>query len=619
MIINFSNFGGGGGSSYVLSAATSDTLGGIMVGSGLSITSAGTLSVEGGDAEYAMALKSLGESGEQFRVVNEGGYLYYIEEIKEDEDAVFVKVYKNADSYNIYMAIDGQTDTDVVSIQNDDSSVEFTITIGENGDLYYFDGDQDVYYDTNEEQYTIGDFTFGWYDEGATIICPNSTTNPIEVIAQTDNYENYYLIAKEIVMANQDQLGLVKIGDGITLADDGTISVEGGGGGGIEVVSSLPASGTDGQLVNLVEQIPALVINITGTTNNDDNVAVTANGITHKTKMYNYEWFGHYYDVYVNADHSVDIYYRNGDTTTSFSSGTVNEEYVLDNSSMSNSLYLTVTDSGFTAIQDVAIAKENAHVAVNDDEKERQTLFKYSSIENPVVGFYLSSDLQYCEFRSSDITKYLENGDTLIWFYMRDNGLNRLIYNDGILYLTNSDGTPQEAGTLDVTVDCSHSVWFDLNMSKEGDLIKIWLTKDSYSNSHFLIDSTHPILEDSLYESGWTEYGLEVVMSGYTLYASKGCAGAVKVSGNDGLYMDNGYIKCNVSVATATTGSTGVVKPSSGLNIDNQGTLTTQVQAENVGNNTIKIWLGTQAEYDLIQNPDSYTVYIIKESQPIVE
>ena len=40
--------GGGGGGTYVLPSATSETLGGIKVGSGLSVTSDGTLSTSGG-------------------------------------------------------------------------------------------------------------------------------------------------------------------------------------------------------------------------------------------------------------------------------------------------------------------------------------------------------------------------------------------------------------------------------------------------------------------------------------------------------------------------------------------------------------------------------------------
>ena len=59
MIINFNNLGGGGGGgSYTLPVATASRLGGVKVGSGLSITSAGTLSVTGGSSSDGQKLWS---------------------------------------------------------------------------------------------------------------------------------------------------------------------------------------------------------------------------------------------------------------------------------------------------------------------------------------------------------------------------------------------------------------------------------------------------------------------------------------------------------------------------------------------------------------------------------
>lgn len=53
MIINLSNFGGGGGGgSYVLPIASESTLGGVKIGSGVNIDSAGTISVQGGEQDY---------------------------------------------------------------------------------------------------------------------------------------------------------------------------------------------------------------------------------------------------------------------------------------------------------------------------------------------------------------------------------------------------------------------------------------------------------------------------------------------------------------------------------------------------------------------------------------
>lgn len=52
--------GGGGGGSYVLPPATSETLGGVKVGSGLSVTSDGTLSASGGSVNYSTSRQDTG-------------------------------------------------------------------------------------------------------------------------------------------------------------------------------------------------------------------------------------------------------------------------------------------------------------------------------------------------------------------------------------------------------------------------------------------------------------------------------------------------------------------------------------------------------------------------------
>ena len=53
--------GGGGGGSYVLPVASSDTLGGIKVGSGLTIDSGGTLSTSGGSEAFSVIISALAE------------------------------------------------------------------------------------------------------------------------------------------------------------------------------------------------------------------------------------------------------------------------------------------------------------------------------------------------------------------------------------------------------------------------------------------------------------------------------------------------------------------------------------------------------------------------------
>jgi len=251
MIISFKNINGGGGGGYVLPTATPTRLGGVKIGDGINVDSAGTISVSGSDvANYAMALKNLNEGDGDYRVVNDNGRLYYVEDYKTTEGYIFVKVKYDADYVTIDMNIDGQTDTNIMALENSD--FRFIFSIDSEGNLFYVDeNDEKVYYDSEVEEYQYGDFTFSWVNDGTYIEFPQQAQR-IEVDIITMNCEIWHCVGQDMLIANEDQLGLVKIGEGIDLAEDGTISVSGGGGG-IEVVTELPASGTDGQMVMLVK------------------------------------------------------------------------------------------------------------------------------------------------------------------------------------------------------------------------------------------------------------------------------------------------------------------------------------------------------------------------------
>ena len=68
-------------------------------------------------------------------------------------------------------------------------------------------------------------------------------------------------------IASNSTLGGIKVGSGLTInTQSGVLSAEGGQGGGIEVVSQLPASGTDGQMVMLVEPQKYAYITESGST-----------------------------------------------------------------------------------------------------------------------------------------------------------------------------------------------------------------------------------------------------------------------------------------------------------------------------------------------------------------
>lgn len=287
-------------------------------------------------------------------------------------------------------------------------------------------------------------------------------------------------------IASNSTLGGVKIGSGVNIDSAGTITVDAQGGG-IEVVSQLPASGTDGQMVMLVE---------------------TANG------------------------------------------------------------------------------------------EERQTLFVYGTSPKPAIEYHLSTDGRILSVNWLDIQRVMADGDTM--FEVRYFG--DISYSAGTIYSKASSGfgtkTPSSA------VQSQNFINFQL----DGDMLNFWMKYNRYISASTFSNKAQI--------SGWTREG--ITQEKYTEgYANDQRCGMVMVNNrSDGLYMEDGFLKCSVSATTqtATTTTAGVVKPSSGLNIDNQGTLTTQVQTENVGNHVVKIWLGTQAEFDQIATPDQYTVYIIKQT-----
>ena len=375
-------------------------------------------------------------------------------------------------------------------------------------------------------------------------------------------------------IASSSVLGGVKIGEGIAINSAGTISVSGGSGSGIEGVTSLPASGTDGQLVVLDEFSPT--ITITGRSGDNNPISCTATGITQKTKLFSWEYYGDTWPVYVNSDNSIEIYNNQTSETTTYNVGTSGAVY-----DFTNDRYITinVTSNGFLMTPNSNVGRFEF---TNDSiREEKQTLFVYGTDTKPAIEYHLSNDRKMFNMNWSDIQNVMADGDVLFYVTNLDNMDIR--YSGGTLYSVNrSDwGVKTPSSTV-------------------REFLGLYIVWDN-DNLQFWFDETKSVSGGTLFSgkaqmSGWTRYGV-VQEDACEGAASDVRFGMVRVSGN-GLYMDNGFLKCNVSVDTATTGSTGVVKPSSGLSITNDGTLTTQVQASNVGNNVVKIWIGTQAEYE---------------------
>ncbi len=185
MIINFSNIGSGsgGGGSYTLPVATENSLGGVKVGSGLTITDAGVLSADEATVIDLSALSAMTSA---------------------DRVALWDEVYeKAAADKSVFMkgAVLGEAGRTAI-LPMVSFRPETAVATHEGGNLYFAaKGDTDnIYFHVN----------FG----------SDGTILPVEGLTKTS-------ISK---VAGSDTLGMVKVGSGLTIDVNGVLSATGGGG-----------------------------------------------------------------------------------------------------------------------------------------------------------------------------------------------------------------------------------------------------------------------------------------------------------------------------------------------------------------------------------------------------
>jgi hypothetical protein len=188
--------------------------------------------------------------------------------------------------------------------------------------------------------------------------------------------------AQPVGIATTATTGVVKIGSGITVDSAGTISVEGGGGSGIEVVSQLPASGTDGQVV-ILEEGENRTIAYSPSLENIDNdtkvISVTAVGLTERTLIWTWEWFGEYVPMYVNPDNSVTLTDSNGETILNIQVGDTDGYTFVDDHLGSQTVNISVNETGFVSESTMSIAKENPHPVINAEKKDTAYIWDSAS------------------------------------------------------------------------------------------------------------------------------------------------------------------------------------------------------------------------------------------------
>lgn len=322
MIISFKNINGGGGGGYVLPTATPTRLGGVKIGDGINVDSAGTISVSGTDIEqnYEIIRGSIEtvenyEAGKMYATTSTAETMSTIEYNSSDEDFNIL----NTASVAKFQAIDASAECEIDTYYDFYPQAQIDIYANTNNGLvvdYYNRGKTNVYNGeplTKDEinTFELPSFTFtgsGQYDpvvfencsvdvylgsDGFSFIAIKANGVEIDESGNVLTYatghtsleklqarpsgwtynvnadfisgvtygNNGYEFDKlylgtdnnnvievptqptSIPTATTENAGIVKIGQGINVDFDGTISVSGGDSTKLVSVSELPSSG----------------------------------------------------------------------------------------------------------------------------------------------------------------------------------------------------------------------------------------------------------------------------------------------------------------------------------------------------------------------------------------
>lgn len=283
MIINFANLGGGGGGGYVLPVATSEVLGGVKIGDGVNIDSAGTISVQSSDPTILKSVSALPltaasgdvcvyndetyvyntESSVNCSVANFSGYttvnetfnvVQFYGELPSDE-ILFIMTYQrwgqvryvSFDSSNEQFKVweDDQMQTlsftfpmngvessvwDNVNIRAYDGVITFVcrqinLLITLNGNWYEISG---AHWEPIDWAYNIANPRKFIIDNISLPLASPSQKGAARV-GQGLSMDNDGRLNVNFPTATTGQTGMVKIGSGISVSEDGTISASGGG------------------------------------------------------------------------------------------------------------------------------------------------------------------------------------------------------------------------------------------------------------------------------------------------------------------------------------------------------------------------------------------------------
>mgnify|MGYP003297808318 CR=1 FL=1 len=213
---------GGGSSTYALPIASADTLGGIKVGAGLSISEQGTLSATGGGTADAVEWNNVLDKPNTIAG-------YGITDAKIDGNTVVlgnktITPYtpSNPPEYPV-ASVNGKTGVVVLNAADvgalPSATVIPTKTSQLDNDSHYIKASEAPVQSVNTK---TGAVQLNANDVGAL---PNTTVIPSKT-SQLDNDSGFIT---ELPIASTTQIGGIKIGAGLSVTENGTLSATGGG------------------------------------------------------------------------------------------------------------------------------------------------------------------------------------------------------------------------------------------------------------------------------------------------------------------------------------------------------------------------------------------------------
>ena len=350
--------------------------------------------------------------------------------------------------------------------------------------------------------------------------------------------------------ATPTRLGGVKIGNGINVDSAGTISVSGGGGG-IEVVTELPASGTDGQMVMLINSNEGgEEIVIRGTDTMDTAVTFTAKSITEQTKLWRYSYYTDSVGVSANTDGTLSIYSDYFNTGATISGDT---SFVLDGrdgGGGENEITVTkVAEGEWIFANESPVERWEVYTDVIPPATEYK-LYKWSDEETPSIDAVISNDGYMIEIFYDEIPTYTESAFSIVKVSVMEEAPKvEVEYRNGEFYNMEYE---QENTPLIADGQIHIGPWENT----------LYLISDGYikfiSNNGVIKFVDTDIWNGQMNVTGWTEYGRNgVVYSGKNCYMDF----PIKFNGSEPKY--NGYGINNVYVPTEA-GNNGQILKSNG-------------------------------------------------------